>query len=246
VRFHDLSGRKAKAFVKLNCAALPKRALMESELFGHEKGAFTGAIAQRIGRLRSSRTGVSVFLDEVGEIPWKYTPKLLRGAPGNANSSASVAARRSDRCAADPRRPIAILKRWRRTEVPFRSLLSASTCFRFESRRSGSVLTTFRCSCVILVQQFGRRMGKTIETIPLRPWTRSCGTTGRATFVNFKRSRTRRHPDAWIRLERGGGRVDESADAIAGTQFRCSEGMQSVLDERSVNTSFERSRKPTG
>src|SRR5882757_5527385 len=73
---HDLSGRRAKAFVKLNCAALPT-GLMESELFGHEKGAFTGAIAQRIGRFELA-SGGSVFLDEIGEIPLEVQPKLLR------------------------------------------------------------------------------------------------------------------------------------------------------------------------
>jgi formate hydrogenlyase transcriptional activator len=73
---HDFSARKAKAFVKLNCAAIPT-GLLESELFGHEKGAFTGAIAQRIGRFELAHGG-SVFLDEIGEIPLELQPKLLR------------------------------------------------------------------------------------------------------------------------------------------------------------------------
>ena len=73
---HNLSPRSSKTFVRLNCAALPA-GLLESELFGHEKGAFTGAVAQRIGRLELADHG-TLFLDELGEIPLELQPKLLR------------------------------------------------------------------------------------------------------------------------------------------------------------------------
>jgi len=73
---HDLSPRKNYPFVKVNCAAIPS-GLLESELFGHEKGAFTGAIAQKIGRFELANKG-TLFLDEVGDIPPELQPKLLR------------------------------------------------------------------------------------------------------------------------------------------------------------------------
>jgi len=73
---HELSPRRERTFVKLNCAAIPT-GLLESELFGHEKGAFTGAISQKVGRFELAHQG-TLFLDEIGDIPSELQPKLLR------------------------------------------------------------------------------------------------------------------------------------------------------------------------
>ena len=73
---HDLSPRRERTFVKLNCSAIPA-GLLESELFGHEKGAFTGAISQKIGRLELAHQG-TLFLDEIGDLPLELQPKILR------------------------------------------------------------------------------------------------------------------------------------------------------------------------
>jgi formate hydrogenlyase transcriptional activator len=73
---HELSPRRERTFVKLNCAAIPT-GLLESELFGHEKGAFTGAISQKVGRFELAHKG-TLFLDEVGDVPPELQPKLLR------------------------------------------------------------------------------------------------------------------------------------------------------------------------
>jgi formate hydrogenlyase transcriptional activator len=73
---HNLSARRERTLVKVNCSAIPT-GLLESELFGHEKGAFTGAIAQRVGRFELAHRG-TLFLDEVGDIPLDLQPKLLR------------------------------------------------------------------------------------------------------------------------------------------------------------------------
>ena len=77
---HELSSRSKGSFVKVNCAAIPA-SLLESELFGHEKGSFTGAVAQKIGRFEVAHHG-TLFLDEIGEMPLELQPKLLRAHSG--------------------------------------------------------------------------------------------------------------------------------------------------------------------
>jgi len=160
---HDLSARKAKAFVKLNCAALPT-GLMESELFGHEKGAFTGAISQRIGRFELA-SGGSVFLDEVGEIPLEVQPKLLRVLQEREfeRLGGSKTFRTDARLIAATNRDLDAMVR----EEKFRSdLYYRLNVFPVRvpplRERADDIPLLVRH----FVHQFGRRMGKTIETIP--------------------------------------------------------------------------------
>ena len=160
---HDLSPRRAKAFVKLNCAAIPT-GLLESELFGHEKGAFTGAIAQRIGRFEVANGG-TIFLDEIGEIPLELQTKLLRVLQEREfeRLGSSHTLRTDARLIAATNRDLEAMV----GEQKFRSdLFFRLNVFPIQvpplRQREGDIPYLVRH----FAQQFSRRMNRFIETIP--------------------------------------------------------------------------------
>jgi formate hydrogenlyase transcriptional activator len=160
---HDLSPRRTKAFVKLNCAAIPT-GLLESELFGHEKGAFTGAIAQRIGRFEVADGG-TIFLDEIGEIPLELQTKLLRVLQDREfeRLGSSHTIHTDARLIAATNRDLEAMV----GEQKFRSdLFFRLNVFPIQvpplREREGDIPLLVRQ----FAQQFSRRMNKAIESIP--------------------------------------------------------------------------------
>jgi formate hydrogenlyase transcriptional activator len=160
---HHLSARRQHAFVKLNCAAIPT-GLLESELFGYEKGAFTGAVAQRMGRFELANHG-TIFLDEIGEIPLEVQPKLLRvlqdqeferlGSPRTLRTDARlIAATNRDLTAMVEAQTF-------RADLFYRVNVFPVQVPPLRERPDDIPLLVRH-----FVQQFARRMHKTIETIP--------------------------------------------------------------------------------
>lgn len=160
---HDLSPRRSKPFVKLNCAAIPT-GLLESELFGHEKGAFTGAIAQRIGRFEVADSG-TIFLDEVGEIPLELQTKLLRVLQEREfeRLGSSKTLRTEARLIAATNRNLEamVAEQKFRSDLFFRINVFPVHVPPLRERKEDIPLLVRH-----FAQQFSRRMNKMIDTVP--------------------------------------------------------------------------------
>ena len=160
---HRLSPRKDRTFVKLNCAAIPA-GLLESELFGHEKGAFTGAIARKMGRLELAHEG-TLFLDEVGDLPLDLQPKLLRALQEREieRLGGTTPIKVNVRLIAASNRDLA--------KMVAEKLFRADLYYRLKVFPIQAPPLRDRIGDIpVLVRHFvsmhSRRMGKTIETIP--------------------------------------------------------------------------------
>jgi len=168
---HNLGERSTEAFVKLNCAAIPT-GLLESELFGHEKGAFTGAIGQRVGRFELANHG-TVFLDEIGEIPLDLQPKLLRVLQEREfeRLGSSRTLKTNARLIAATNRDLSqmVEEQKFRSDLFYRLDVFPIYVPPLRERKEDIPLLVRH-----FVQEFSRRLGKTIDSIPTQTMNALC------------------------------------------------------------------------
>ena len=160
---HELSGRSKGSFVKVNCAAIPA-SLLESELFGHEKGSFTGAVAQKTGRFEVAHQG-TLFLDEIGEMPLELQPKLLRAIQDQEfeRIGGSRTIRTDARLVAATNRDLKamVADNQFRADLYYRLHVFPLNVPPLRERREDIPLLTR-----YFVQKHAQRMGRNIDTIP--------------------------------------------------------------------------------
>jgi formate hydrogenlyase transcriptional activator len=181
---HQKSNRASRPFIRVNCAAIPQ-SLIASELFGHEKGAFTGAMQRRLGRFESANGG-TIFLDEIGELPLETQIALLRvlqereiervgsNHPISVDVRIIAATNRDLSAAVD--------------EGTFRmDLFYRLNVFPIQLPRCANERRTFRCSSPICLERYAKQSGKNF-TEHFEEDARDCfaAIIGRATFVNFR------------------------------------------------------------
>ena len=190
-RFTSAARAAHRSFVVVNCGALPA-ALIESELFGHERGAFTGAHTAQAGRFELANGG-TLFLDEIGELPLELQPKLLRVLQeGQLERLGSTAHDRPSTCGSSPR-PTAtsqrrsVRARFRR-DLYYRLNVFPITLPALRERREDLPALVQH-----LVDRLSRELGKPIDAYPARHvMRRSSSTTGRATSASWRTSSSRR------------------------------------------------------
>ena len=160
---HERSQRQKQAFVTLNCAAIPG-ALFESELFGHERGAFTGAHTQKVGRLEAADRG-TMFLDEIGDLPMELQPKLLRALQERTYERVGSARTRNVdvRLVAATNRDLEEMMAGKqfRSDLYYRLNVFPVRLPPLRERREDIPLLAHH-----FMQKYARRMGKHVETIP--------------------------------------------------------------------------------
>jgi formate hydrogenlyase transcriptional activator len=236
---HDHSRRKDRTFVKLNCAAIPT-GLLESELFGHEKGAFTGAISQKMGRLELADQG-TLFLDEVGDIPIEIQPKLLRALQEREfeRLGSTHTKKVNVRLVAATNRDLEnmIAAREFRSDLYYRLNVFPIRIPPLRERREDiPLLVRF------FVQKLARRMQKHIETIPaaamktLTNWEWPGNIRELENFVEraviLTRGKSLEVPITELRKSK----VDSSAQNHNGTQDEISRIVRETISEMSKGT----------